>query len=120
MLKTNYLSHWLLTYHLMPLLSTTAATSQPGDVRIINLTSDGHNYAPKGGIRFKDVNLEAQASMRRYGQSKLANILHSNQLHSRYGPDAGKGAEIWTAAVHPGHIDTYVFLHDQNETSQIC
>jgi NAD(P)-dependent dehydrogenase (short-subunit alcohol dehydrogenase family) len=90
----------------MPLLSITAATGQSGDVRIVNLTSDGHNYAPKEGIRFNDVNLEAEASMRRYGQSKLANILHSNQLHLRYGPDSGTEAEIWTAAVHPGHIDT--------------
>jgi hypothetical protein len=46
--------------------------------------------------------------MMRYGQSKLANILHTVQLNKRYGPasvGAGNGA-IWFAAVHPGHIDT--------------
>lgn len=47
--------------------------------------------------------------MTRYGQSKLANILHVNALNRRFGPNGeqlkgGKG--IWVASVHPGHIDT--------------
>lgn len=63
-------------------------------------------FPPPGGIRFEDTGLEKESSIMRYGQSKLANILHTAQLNKRYGPaSAGNGA-IWFAAVHPGHIDT--------------
>ena len=108
-MKTNYLSHWLLTYLLLPLLASTAQSSSPGDVRIVNVTSDGHSrYAPKEGIRFNDINLPSEAAMMRYGQSKLANILHINKLQKQYGPKSGnaEAGEIWVASVHPGHIDT--------------
>ncbi|EGR49142.1 uncharacterized protein TRIREDRAFT_60739 [Trichoderma reesei QM6a] len=107
--QTNYLSHWLLTHHLLPLLQSTAQSSPEGTVRLVNVTSDGHAaFPPPGGIRFDDTGLEKESAMMRYGQSKLANILHTVQLNKRYGPasvGAGNGA-IWFAAVHPGHIDT--------------
>jgi NAD(P)-dependent dehydrogenase (short-subunit alcohol dehydrogenase family) len=108
--QTNYLSHWLLTSLLLPTLLETSKISEPGSVRIVNLTSDGHQLAPKLGINFDDPGLESQNAMTRYGQSKLANMLHAKELHRRYGPNGselidGKG-EIWVAAVHPGHIDT--------------
>ncbi|KAI8675774.1 hypothetical protein NCS57_00479400 [Fusarium keratoplasticum] len=109
--QTNYLSHWLLTFHLLPLLQSTAANSPKDIVRIVNVTSDGHvRFPPKGGIDFRNPSLEKESAMTRYGQSKLANILHAKQLHAIYGPTqkgdgAGQGS-ICTAAVHPGHIDT--------------
>lgn len=111
--KTNYLSHWLLTYHLLPLLLSTAKSAGPGAVRIVNLTSDGHSlFAPKVGIDFKNIKLESSSAMTRYGQSKLANVLHAKEFNKRYGPrDSGtEDAEIWVAAVHPGHINTYESL----------
>ncbi|KAH8660318.1 hypothetical protein BX600DRAFT_482245 [Xylariales sp. PMI_506] len=110
--QTNYLSHWLLTHHLLPLLiSTAAGSSSPreGSVRIINVTSNGHDlFPPKEGIRFDDINLSGASGMMRYGQSKLANVLHAKELHARYGPqeDSEQKPEVWTAAVHPGTIDT--------------
>ncbi|KAL1979101.1 hypothetical protein VTN96DRAFT_6848 [Rasamsonia emersonii] len=107
--QTNYLSHWLLTYHLLPLLLSTARSAGPGAVRIVNVTSDGHAlFTNKKGIDFDNIDLESSSSMTRYGQSKLANILHAKELHKRYGPgaDGEEGGEIWVAAVHPGHIDT--------------
>ncbi|UKZ76229.1 hypothetical protein TrVFT333_003926 [Trichoderma virens FT-333] len=107
--QTNYLSHWLLTHHLLPLLQSTAQSNPEGVVRLANLTSDGHAmFTPSGGIRFEDTGLEKEASMMRYGQSKLANILHTVQLNNRCGPASGdsRNAAIWFAAVHPGHIDT--------------
>ncbi|OAQ98220.1 hypothetical protein LLEC1_00926 [Akanthomyces lecanii] len=105
--QTNYMSHWLLTLHLLPLLQeTSAATAQL--TRVVNVTSDGHErFAPAGGIEFDDLGLESQNAMTRYGQSKLANVLHAKELHRRYGPGASAtGGSICTAAVHPGHIDT--------------
>lgn len=64
--------------------------------------------APKGGINFHDLTNKNGAARSRYGQSKLANILHAKTLNKEYGPNSeatkdGEG-EIWTAAVHPGLV----------------
>lgn len=106
--QTNYLSHWVLTYHLLPTLLATAKGSKPGDVRIVNVTSMGHAMAPKGGIDFEDINQEKGGLWSRYGQSKLGNILHAEYLNSLYGPNGSEKeqGEIWTAAVHPGNVYT--------------
>ncbi|EXJ83787.1 hypothetical protein A1O1_07414 [Capronia coronata CBS 617.96] len=108
--QTNYLAHWVLTEHLLPLMLRTARTLPPGSVRIVNLTSSGHLGAPKGGINFKDLSLKYSGPWARYGQSKLANILHTKTLHKKYGPGSssaqnGQG-EIWVSSVHPGLVET--------------
>ncbi|KAI3329864.1 NAD(P)-binding protein [Ustulina deusta] len=108
--QTNYLAHWVLTDHLLPLMLRTAKTLPPGSVRIVNLTSSGHLGAPKGGINFKDLSLKDSGPWSRYGQSKLANILHTKTLHKTYGPGSpsarnGEG-EIWVSSVHPGIVGT--------------
>jgi NAD(P)-dependent dehydrogenase (short-subunit alcohol dehydrogenase family) len=108
--QTNYLAHWVLTEHLLPLMLRTARTLPPGGVRIVNLTSSGHLGAPKGGINFKDLSLKDSGPWPRYGQSKLANILHTKTLHKTYGPGSlsaltGDG-EIWVSSVHPGLVET--------------
>lgn len=109
-LQTNYISHWLLTHHLLPLLLSTSKPLNPGSVRIINVTSMGHAFAPKGGIQFDDMNQLKGGPWTRYGMSKLANILHARELSRLYGPASrplaqGEGS-IWTAACHPGNVDT--------------
>ncbi|KAI1456638.1 NAD(P)-binding protein [Annulohypoxylon moriforme] len=108
--QTNYLAHWVLTTHLLPLMLQTAKTLPPGGVRIVNLTSSGHLTSPKGGISFENTALKESSPWVRYGQSKLANILHTKTLHKTYGPSSpsarnGEG-EIWTACVHPGLVET--------------
>ncbi|KAK6080501.1 short-chain dehydrogenase protein [Seiridium cupressi] len=108
--QTNYLAHWVFTEHLLPLMLRTAKTLPPGSVRIVNLTSSGHLSAPKGGINFKDPSLKERSTWARYGQSKLASILHTRTLHKTYGPGSpsarnGEG-EIWVSSVHPGLVQT--------------
>jgi NAD(P)-dependent dehydrogenase (short-subunit alcohol dehydrogenase family) len=108
--QTNYLAHYVLTSLLLPLLLSTSKTSPPGTVRIVNLTSSGHWQAPKGGINFEDTSLLKGNGGARYGQSKLANILHAKTLNEMYGPKSdsalqGQG-EIWTSAVHPGLVES--------------
>lgn len=111
--QTNYLAHWVLTARLMPLLLKTS-TSSPGlprgTVRVVNVSSSGHYLsAPKDGIHFADTALRDGAdAMARYGQSKLANVLHAKTLHAAHGPGspsaaAGRG-EVWTSVVHPGLV----------------
>ncbi|KAK9489242.1 hypothetical protein V1508DRAFT_428617 [Lipomyces doorenjongii] len=84
----------------------TAKTLPPGSVRIVNLTSSGHLGGPKGGINFKDLSLPWP----RYGQSKLANVLHTKTLHKKYGPGSPSArnveGEIWVSSVHPGLVET--------------
>ncbi|CAJ2508311.1 Uu.00g094970.m01.CDS01 [Anthostomella pinea] len=108
--QTNYLAHWVLTERLLPLMLRTAKTLPAGSVRIVNLTSSGHLGAPKGGINFEDTSLKDGGIWPRYGQSKLANVLHTKTLHRKYGPGSpsarnGQG-EIWVSCVHPGIVET--------------
>ncbi|EXJ65427.1 hypothetical protein A1O7_01768 [Cladophialophora yegresii CBS 114405] len=111
--QTNYLAHWVFTRHLTPLLLETAQTLPLGSVRVVNLSSSGHYSAPKRGIDFADTSLRDASPITRYGQSKLANILHVKTLDKVYGPDgsAAGDAQIWTAAVHPGLVDTSIADH---------
>ncbi|MCJ1388475.1 hypothetical protein MMC18_001322 [Xylographa bjoerkii] len=108
--QTNYLAHWVLTEHLLPLILRTSKTLPPGSVRIVNLTSSGHLGAPTGGINFKDLSLKDSGPWLRYRQSKLANILHTKTLHKLYDPGSpsarnGQG-EIWISSVHPDLVET--------------
>ena len=98
---TNHVGHALFTKLLLPTLLQTAA--QPGaDVRIINVSSLGALAAPKGGIIFDQEALGKQWTWRRYGQSKLANILFTRELAQRY-------PEITSVAIHPGVIVTDLY-----------
>ena len=107
--QTNYLAHWVFTSDLLPLMLKTSKVLPAGSVRIVNLSSAGHFTAPSGGINFADTNLPNKPN-NRYGQSKLANILHSKTLNKLYGPSSSsakaKEGEIWTSAVHPGLVES--------------
>ncbi|OAK93817.1 NAD(P)-binding protein [Phaeosphaeriaceae sp. SRC1lsM3a] len=116
--QTNHLAHWVFTFHLLPILQSTAAkyAAQQGAVRIVNLSSAGHYSAPKGGINFDDTSCKDGSPMTRYGQSKLANVLHAKMLHRTYGPPPSSptistspsttspAGEIWVSVVHPGLV----------------
>ncbi|KAK5062889.1 hypothetical protein LTR84_004964 [Exophiala bonariae] len=103
--QTNYLSHWLLTYHLLPLLETTAQMTPEGTVRIVNVSSMGHAATLKEGITFEDTGLKGKFTFRRYAQSKLGNILHARSLHERASlPNNDR--KVWSISLHPGNVDT--------------
>ncbi|KAK7974505.1 hypothetical protein PG989_016353 [Apiospora arundinis] len=108
--QTNYLAHWVFTEHLLPLMRNTAKKLPAGSVRIVNLSSSGHLASPKGGIHFLDLSLKESGPWPRYGQSKLANILHTKTLQKTYGPGSpsarGGEGEIWVSSVHPGIVST--------------
>ncbi|CAG8789673.1 23839_t:CDS:2 [Racocetra persica] len=88
----------LLTKLLLPKIKA----SQPA--RIVNLSSHAHRaFASEGGFDFEKLNdPNAMDSMPRYGLSKLANILFTNELNKRY----LEGEQIYTNSLHPGLIDT--------------
>jgi len=97
---TNHMGPALLTKLLLPLLLRTAEAPD-ADVRIVNMTSAGHRNTPKGGIALEGLKtqLSDQHSFVRYGQSKLANILHARELARRY-------PSILSVSVHPGRVAT--------------
>ncbi|GME35582.1 short-chain dehydrogenase reductase family [Neofusicoccum parvum] len=101
---TNHLGHALLIKKLIPLLIQTS--EQPNtDVRIVILTSLGFIFAPRGGIKFKDLKTVQKFAVlgpfTRYGQSKLANILYARELARRY-------PQIKTLSIHPGVVATSI------------
>lgn len=96
---TNHVGHALLTKLLMPTLHKTAESG--ADVRIVNVSSDGHRLAPTGGLVLEDAKTDMQTynTWTRYGQSKLSNILFTKALAQRY-------PNIKSIALHPGGVDT--------------
>lgn len=98
---TNHLGHALLIKKLLPLLEETSSTG--GDARIVILTSEGMFLHPKGGIVFDDLKTVQDfwvgGPWRRYGQSKLANMLYARELSRQY-------PGITSVSVHPGVVAT--------------
>ena len=105
---TNHIGHFLLTKLLMPTLQRTAEGKR--DVRIVNLSSEGHRLPPRGGLVLKDArsNMASYSTWVRYGQSKLANVLFTRELARRY-------PAIKSVVLHPGGIDTGLSLGFQKE-----
>jgi NAD(P)-dependent dehydrogenase (short-subunit alcohol dehydrogenase family) len=70
-MATNHLGHAMLIRELLPVMLQTAATStQPGDVRIVILSSSGFKRHPKDGIawgKVKDAQKGTLESTYRYG-----------------------------------------------------
>jgi len=99
---TNHMGHALLTRLLLPMLQKTAEEQgENADVRIVNLSSGAHKWAPKGGLKLDECKTEmhADSTWARYGQSKLANILYTKALAARY-------PGIKCVSLHPGAVDT--------------
>jgi len=97
---TNHLGHATLIKQLLPIMLTTAEQPE-ADVRTIFLSSVGWRFRPNGGIQFLGLNTMQDfgilGSWRRYGQSKLTNIVYTTELAHRY-------PNITTVSVHPGVV----------------
>ncbi|RVX01906.1 Short-chain dehydrogenase TIC 32, chloroplastic [Vitis vinifera] len=169
---TNHLGHFLLTSLLLDTMKkTTQESGKEG--RIVIVSSEGHRFTYRGGIRFDNINdksgpvdlicwktvlnphspptaqnqipilycccqpslpivsrrqsiiagytcvkfhstrplynIDTQySSPFAYGQSKLANVLHANELARLFKED---GVDITANSLHPGAIVTNIFRH---------
>lgn len=103
---TNHVGHALLFKLLQPTLARTAQQPGGADVRVVCLSSIGHRLAPGNGIGFADLKTDMAgfSTWRRYGQSKLANILFAKGVQKRHG-----GEGVTAVAVHPGVVDTDLY-----------
>ncbi len=90
-LGTNYLGHFALTAHLLPLLRRAE------DPRVVTLSSVA---AREGAIDFDDLQAErGYRPMQAYGQSKLACLMFALELHRR---SEANGWGVASIPAHPG------------------
>ncbi|XP_043811540.1 short-chain dehydrogenase TIC 32, chloroplastic isoform X2 [Manihot esculenta] len=100
---TNHLGHFLLTNLLLETMKKTAEKSKE-EGRIINVSSVAHHYAST--ISFDKINITSSyLDPLAYARSKLANILHANELARRLKEE---GVSITANSLHPGVIDTKI------------
>jgi NAD(P)-dependent dehydrogenase (short-subunit alcohol dehydrogenase family) len=90
---TNHVGPFLLTSLLLDRLRSSAPA------RIVNVASVAHYNAP--GIDWEAIRKRTRSftGMREYSTSKLANVLHAQELARRV-----DGAGVTTYALHPGTI----------------
>ena len=106
---TNHLGHALLIKLLLPTILRTATAQSYQDAdnttavgpRIVFVSSDSYVLYPSGGIAFSSIHTPQNwfflGPLRRYAQSKLANILYAAELARRYRDQA-----LTSLSVHPG------------------
>ncbi|RZC72651.1 hypothetical protein C5167_048134 [Papaver somniferum] len=100
---TNHLGHFLLTDLLLGIMKRTASQSHI-EGRIVNVSFQAHELPYEEGIRFDKLNDEqGYCAFGAYAHSKLANILHANELTRRLKEE---GVQIIANSLHPGAIVT--------------
>jgi NAD(P)-dependent dehydrogenase (short-subunit alcohol dehydrogenase family) len=101
---TNHVGHFLLTKLLLPTLQKTVASTSPADVRVVTVSSVGHNAAPSFEEMTSTNTLLESSTWTRYGASKAANILFAAEL-------ARRCPEILSVSIHPGAVSSNLYDH---------
>ncbi|KIX01500.1 uncharacterized protein Z518_09226 [Rhinocladiella mackenziei CBS 650.93] len=105
----NHMGHALLFKLLLPLL--LKSVSEPGGVkpRIVVTASSAHKQTVSSGIEFETPKSTAEnlSTIVRYGQSKMANILFTQELARRY-------PQFTAVSIHPGTVKTDLFSVGDN------
>ncbi|PIK41483.1 putative retinol dehydrogenase 12 [Apostichopus japonicus] len=95
--QVNYLSHFLLTLLLLPLLKESAPNS-----RIVNVSSEGHKHSE---VKLSNIQGQKSYSVTKfYGNSKLFQIMNMYSLSRRL-----TGHDISVFSLHPGFVETDIF-----------
>ncbi|XP_058750040.1 short-chain dehydrogenase TIC 32, chloroplastic-like isoform X7 [Vicia villosa] len=112
---TNHIGHFLLTNLLLETMKQTAI-KQKKEGRIVNVASRRHKLSYSEGIRFDKINDKSgYNSLSAYGQSKLANVLHANELARQLKVthlfEQEEGTKITANSLNPGAIATNLFRY---------
>jgi NAD(P)-dependent dehydrogenase (short-subunit alcohol dehydrogenase family) len=104
-LGTNYLSHFALTSHLLPLLTAAKA-------RVVQLSSIAHR---NGKIRLDDLNyVQGYKPFPVYSQTKLAMLMFALELDRR---SSAGGWGLTSVAAHPGVASTDLMANGPSASS---
>lgn len=80
----------------------TSKKHPESSARIISVASLGHQFSPLPDFSsLAGVNAEMGSTWKRYGQSKLSNILYANALQKHLAEE-----NIAVLSLHPGNINT--------------
>uniref|UniRef100_A0A915JYP4 Retinol dehydrogenase 13 n=1 Tax=Romanomermis culicivorax TaxID=13658 RepID=A0A915JYP4_ROMCU len=108
--QTNYLSHFLLTELLLPLLKESGDES-----RIVNVSSRAHFGA--GQINLETVDRrEGYETRDAYSRSKLAQVMHAAYMTKLLRLE---GSPVTINACHPGIVYTRIMRHTPFATNSI-
>jgi NAD(P)-dependent dehydrogenase (short-subunit alcohol dehydrogenase family) len=100
----NHVAHQFLTLQLIPTMPTMG--------RVVVVSSNAHfqTYAPGVHLDLANLNDAAQYDpIKAYGQSKLANILFTQELALRHA--AGSEKQLVVNCLNPGGVLTELFRH---------
>jgi len=103
----NHLSHFHLTNMLLPTLLASGSPQAP--VRVVSVASSAHAMGSVSSMADEWLGMRAwgqrwwMVGAPSYGDSKLANIVHMQELQRRYG---GQGVEAFS--LNPGEILTSI------------
>jgi retinol dehydrogenase-12 len=105
---TNHMGHALLTKLLLPTMLKTAQ-SDGADVRIVTLSGGAINMTDKEGLVLSacTTDMSSHGAIERYGQSKLANLLYSDELANQY-------PSLTCVTVNPGFVNTGISQGPKN------
>lgn len=100
----NYLGPYYLTRLLLDLIKKSAPS------RIINVSSTG--YESCKSMNWDDLNFEKDyGALKAYCQSKLGNVLFTNELAKKL-----EGSGVSVASLHPGFVSTDIFRGRENQS----
>lgn len=98
---TNHIGHFALVTGLLATMCAAASA------RIVIVSSAAHMQAPTSGIEFDNLDgHRGYSGWKAYGQSKLANILFTNELSRRL-----REENVTVNSLHPGLIATNLGRH---------
>ena len=112
----NHIGHFYLTKLFLPLLSASGTSESKS--RVINVSSvANYVFGPPQGILEDDINADQKYDKwQRYGHSKLANILFSNELNKKCSEE---GLNVVSSSLHPGTILETDLLRNNKNTASI-
>jgi retinol dehydrogenase-12 len=112
----NHVAHAYLALKTLPLVREAVALR--GSATITVVSSLAHKGSVKGDVYLDEAALNDPANYNAidyYGQSKLSNILFSNELSRRLGDGA---QNIFVNAIHPGAVATELGRHFREALGQ--
>ncbi|KAK6454627.1 uncharacterized protein RJT20DRAFT_130816 [Scheffersomyces xylosifermentans] len=108
-LGTNSIGPHLLQKLLDPIFIQTSKKNNPGESRVVWVSSTAHFDAPLGGVHWQDINYKNTnaAKFQIYGQSKAVTIMQSIQW-PKFHPEA---KNIISVSLCPGGLKTDLQRH---------